>query len=252
MSITTTITPAWLKERYLFGIDLTDDTGTAYPDSLFEVAIDSAIATIEAELDIVISGLKTFTQRIDSNDWDPDNFFLKYLYHKPVRNIVSFKLQLADFDEVTIPNGWIHISNETAGQIQLIPGKENLGGMLYGGKMPFLGLYGLLGRPYTPRWFKVEYQAGYDHSTHLVPNEIIDAIGLLASLLPLDTAGDLIAGAGIASKSVSMDGLSTSINTTSSATNSGYGARSIQYRERLKTQLKRIARKYRPMNMMIL
>ena len=43
MAITEIVTAAWLKSNYLYGIDLTDDEGTAYPDSLYSQAIDSAI-----------------------------------------------------------------------------------------------------------------------------------------------------------------------------------------------------------------
>jgi hypothetical protein len=51
------------------------------------------------------------------------------------------------------------------------------------------------------------------------PYDIKQAIGYKAALLPLDVAGDLIAGAGVASISSGFDGLHSSINTTSSATN---------------------------------
>lgn len=77
-----------------------------------------------------------------------------------------------------------------------------------------------------------------------IPSTMTQAIGYTAALLPLHTAGDLIAGAGIASKSVSMDGLSTSINTTSSATNSGYGARVIAYKKELDALLKNLSKQW--------
>lgn len=65
------------------------------------------------------------------------------------------------------------------------------------------------------------------------PEALIGLCGIIAAAAPLDTAGDLIAGAGIASSSISVDGISTSINTTSSATNSGYGARILSQQKRL-------------------
>jgi hypothetical protein len=127
--------------------------------------------------------------------------------------------------------------------------------VLYSGSVPFLGISGLYGRPYTPLWFKISYKAGFDGKGQLAdpdgseeypyPNSILDAVGLLSSMLPLDTAGDLIVGAGIASKSISFDGLSTSINTTSSATNAGYGARMISYRKRFENIMKSIKRDWR-------
>lgn len=74
------------------------------------------------------------------------------------------------------------------------------------------------------------------------------AIGLLAASLPLAIAGDLIAGAGIASKSISLDSLSQQINTTASATNSGYGARVLQYSRELAKVMVSLRGKYRRMN----
>lgn len=80
---------------------------------------------------------------------------------------------------------------------------------------------------------------------------LIDFVGLTAALLPLDTAGDLIIGAGISSLSLSMDALSQSISTTSGVENSGYGARALQYVKRLDSTIKRLTRRYRAINMMV-
>jgi len=77
-----------------------------------------------------------------------------------------------------------------------------------------------------------------------LPADIKAAIGYKAALLPLDVAGDLIAGAGIASKSTSMDGLSQSVNTTSSSTNSGFGARVLQFEREMKALLPAIRARY--------
>lgn len=80
-------------------------------------------------------------------------------------------------------------------------------------------------------------------------SELVQAVLLTAAMMPLDIAGDLIAGAGIASISTSMDGLSQNINTTSSATNSGYGARVIQFRNELKALMSALRAKFKKMNM---
>jgi hypothetical protein len=81
--------------------------------------------------------------------------------------------------------------------------------------------------------------------------QLVDFVGLVASLLPLDTAGDLIIGAGISSQSLSMDGLSQSISTTSGVENSGYGARAVQYGKRIESITKQLTRHYRPMNIAV-
>lgn len=81
-----------------------------------------------------------------------------------------------------------------------------------------------------------------------LPADIIRALGLKASLLSLDVAGDLIVGAGIAQISTSLDGLSQSVNTTASATNAGYGARVIQFQKELKELMATLKATYRAMN----
>lgn len=83
------------------------------------------------------------------------------------------------------------------------------------------------------------------------PPALLDAVGMIAAMLPLDIAGDLIIGAGIASKSTGFDGYHESINTTSSATNAGYGAKIKSYQARLKETWRAIKRRYRPIRMAI-
>lgn len=84
------------------------------------------------------------------------------------------------------------------------------------------------------------------------PHSILDMVGLVAALLPLDTAGDLIIGAGISTLSISVDGISQSIGTTSGVENSGYGARMISYQKRLQSHMETSKRKYRPVRMFAL
>lgn len=82
-----------------------------------------------------------------------------------------------------------------------------------------------------------------------LPAPIVRAVGLQASTLALGVAGDLIAGAGIATQSTSLDGLSQSIATTASATNAGYGARLGQFERELKSLMKTLKATYRALQM---
>jgi len=86
------------------------------------------------------------------------------------------------------------------------------------------------------------------YSVHDVDPLILKSVAILASFLPLDIAGDLVAGAGIASKSISLDALSQQINTTSSATNAGYSARVKQYDRELKAAINALRAKYKRIN----
>ena len=82
-----------------------------------------------------------------------------------------------------------------------------------------------------------------------LPAPIVRAVGLQASTLALGVAGDLIAGAGIASLSTSLDGLSQSVATTASATNAGYGARLGQFERELNSLMKTLKATYRALQM---
>lgn len=87
--------------------------------------------------------------------------------------------------------------------------------------------------------------ATISYKLYTCPNLLLKCISYIAAILPLDTAGDLIAGAGIGSFSIGVDGLSQTVNTTSSATNAGYGAKIISYKEQLKSAMKILKSKYR-------
>lgn len=62
----------------------------------------------------------------------------------------------------------------------------------------------------TVRWFASE-----------IPDDLRYVLGVYAATLPLTIAGDLVLGAGVASRSLGLDGLSQSINTTKSGPNGG-------------------------------
>lgn len=84
-----------------------------------------------------------------------------------------------------------------------------------------------------------------NYKLHTVPPLIIKAILYTSAILPLDTAGDLLAGAGVGQFSLSVDGLSQNIATTSSATSAGYGAKIISYKDQLKTAMNTLKKKYK-------
>lgn len=329
MSLQQIITPEWLQSVYLFGVDLTDDNNDPYPDEMWLHAIDSAIATAEAQFDVVMRANRRakHVERHDSIDFLQESWHLMMLQQRPIQRINSLSIRFGDREPTALPSSWVHVTGTgKAGQIQIIPGQDAFGG--YGFNFNGMG-FNLLHHRYLPGWFEVDYEAGFefrlkgtatvsasqksvtlaagvdDDGAATVPDAatelkagmhvvfddladnvyrvrsvlsdtsftvdkslpvtvtasnvtvldydpmIIDFVGLVASMLPLDTAGDLIIGAGISSQSLSMDGLSQSISTTSGVENSGYGARMISYRKRLEGVAKQLTRHYRPINMFV-
>lgn len=259
-----------LKTNYLFGLDLTNDRGEPYPDSLYEFWIKNAVSWLEHKLDIPILPRVVVGERHDyyRDDYDKYVFLETNLY--PIISVESVALHLPG-DQVTqqYRKDWIHPERHS-GQIQLVPGVGTAGSIL-------LGVFGawtpVLYRQnkYIPDAFRISYTAGFgkappcsydfapgsepasvsypDPMLEQFPPVIGELVGKIAAFGPLNIAGDLLGGAGIASQSIGIDGLSQNFNTTSSATSAGYGARLIQYRQEIKDQIPTLQKYYKGLRM---
>ena len=239
----------WLKRAFLAGIDVTDDYGNEYPDELWEVTINAALEMMQIELGTSLCEVKSYDERYDVTFGDWGRAYQTQLNHGYVRSITSVEFKVADVSTIKIPLSWVYVRDVDQSIIEIIPGLQAPQ------FINFTGAYGgfyLNGRHFdarTPAYLRVQYTAGFEEPDYPMPALAKMAIGWIASGLPLDTAGDLIAGAGIASFSVSMDGLSQSIGTTSSATNSGYGARILSYMKQLDRYLPVLKRQFRGLPM---
>jgi hypothetical protein len=233
------MTVSELKDIFLFGIDLTNDAGDPFPDLMFEWAIRWAIGWLERQLDIRIRE-ESFVQRYDYYFEDYTRWMALQLREFPAIAINSIKVKWpSDTTVIEFPSDWIRLRAD-AGQVNVIPTSGTLGQYIITEGGSFLPLIATK-QDFIPDILEIDYTAGFAEGE--VPIELRDLIGKAASFHPLNVAGDLIVGAGIASKSISIDGLSQSINTTSSATNAGYGARIVQYTKEIKAQLP-VLRKY--------
>jgi hypothetical protein len=231
-----------LKTVYLYGLDLTDDNGTPYPDVIFEWSINFAIDWLEKELDLSVRPTTYTDERYDYWLREYESWAFIKLKHSPVISVSSVKLMWpSDTTVLEFDPSWIQLQPED-GQINIIPTAGTLGQVLLvqgGGFLPLLSA----GRDFLPNAFAVTYTAGFPEGE--CPMDIRELIGKKAAFGPLNIAGDLLGGAGIASQSIGIDGLSQSFNTTSSATNSGFGARLLQYKGEIKEQLETLKRYYK-------
>ncbi len=235
------LTKQQLLDRYLFGLDLTDDAGNPFPDETFDHAIRWAIAHVERELDIRIRPTD-FVERYDYYLRDYQTWTFIELREAPALLVRSVKVKWpSDSTVIDFPKEWIQLRKDS-GQVNIVPTSGTLSQVLLTAGGSFLPLVAS-GRDFVPDIIEIDYQAGF--ALGEVPREIKDVIGKYAAFGPLNIAGDLIVGAGIASKTISIDGLSQSINTTSSATNAGYGARLGQYAKELKLVMPNLRRYYK-------
>jgi hypothetical protein len=236
------------QTNFLFGVDLTDDEGQPYPDSLYEFYIKSAVSYLEQNLDLPIRP----TRYTEGHDFVYEEFrqnLALFLDHYPVLNVESVTLRLPGSAPQLFDPSWYYI-DKNFGQMNLIPGFGNVGIPLLGATAgywpPFAAHY--RSNRFIPQVFEVKYTAGFLGSCQGgrgVPDNIRELVGKIAAMGPLNIAGDLVAGAGLSSTSLSIDGLSQGITTTNSSTNAGYGARLIMYRKEIKDQIDVIRNYYK-------
>ncbi len=261
-----------LKDFYLFGIDLTDDNGRPMPDSLFQHYITAAVEWLEKELDIPIRPITVTEEMHDYYREDYTAYLWVELNQFPVIEVDAVRLVLPGEAIVQVfEREWIHIERR-AGQLQLVPGTGTAGTILLGASGAWIPLiYG--NNRYIPNVFRIDYKAGFgrpspgasDPTAGLtgpksvpdplldrgVPRDIKHIIGMKAAMGPFNIAGDLLGGAGIASQSIGIDGLSQSFATTSSATNAGFGARILQYSKDIKDLLPKLRSFYKGISLRV-
>lgn len=221
-----------LKKTYLTGVDLTDDSGTPFPDSMFRAYIAAAVDQASKELDIDIAPVEIVGETHDHFAQDYGRWGWFKMHHWPIIQMRSVSFQYPTMESgVDYSLEWVVLEEEGAsGVVQIVPGRGSIADVLLipGSLMPLWS--GASGR--VPGVWHFSYRAGFEIGS--VPALLKHVIGMMAAIGPLNIAGDLVAGAGIATKSVSIPGLSQSIGTTASATNAGYGSRIIEYQKEIK------------------
>lgn len=238
------LSPQELDANYFFGVDIQSGKGSNISERTKQQYIKNAQKEIENYLEI-----KLTSQIIQEKlDFRIDDFrqwsYLRTSY--PVKKAFKLDGYISDILQIQYPTEWLSIrtSNDPIGyhrHIHLVPGGQTniqTNSVIFNGITPHLGFFG---NKTIPNYWIATYCTGFDQ----VPSDIMQALGMLASIPLFAIAGDLIISAGIASLSLGLDGLSQSISSTSSATNAGYGARIIEYRNILKELMPKLRDRYK-------
>lgn len=227
----------------MFGVRVVDpESGEELGDDYYIQAINSAIANAEKVFDIKI--LPRFeSEEKDFYQSDFNSFGYLKMNSRPVLQVEDFQLRGYNQNVMQYQNNWWKV-NCIQGSVQLMPSLLGIlggtGGVPYNqlstGQAPWLGFPPVgLNQGYAPQLFHVNYVAG------MLPQER-DGVFREWELHPdlkflilkqsaksiLEIWGRLIIGAGIASKSFSMDGIEESVVTTQSAMYGGASADILQ------------------------
>ncbi|MDH3381777.1 MAG: hypothetical protein OEL54_03680 [Flavobacteriaceae bacterium] len=244
-----TLSPSEIRRLYFFGVEIRDKAVNELPDSTIEFNIRAAQREIENELKL------KFTKQLfnDNMSYHRDMYrnglpIIKTRY--PVNEPLSLTGFYKKVEQINYPQTWLSAHQNDDGvylkKVNIVPTAGSSVGtsqdvILTGITTSY---YGSLGRYETlPNYWELQYVTGYDSENY--PYDLINVVGMLAAIPIFAIAGDLILGAGIASMSLGIDGLSQSISSTSSATNSGYGSRIIEYRKSIASSMKKIKSIYK-------
>lgn len=237
-----------LKSKYFLGIPIVTPDGNPMPDEDIAFYIKAAQKELETRLDIklkqqVIRETKDFLQE-HYNNWS----YIKATY--PVLCINKIEGFIGKTRQVNFPEEWFQIRKTNDDivhrTINLIPSNNGNSvdhSIVYSGIYPQMGIHGARN---IPNYFTIEYTTGFEE----IPEELLRVVGMMAAIPIYDLLGDIVIGAGIASQSLGLDGLSQSINTTSSAENHAYSARVKSYQTQIKELLPELDKRYKGFNFM--
>jgi hypothetical protein len=240
------ISPEELLAIYFYGVDIISKDGNRIDNAVIEMYIKSAQKEVEKYLDI-----KLFPQLVTENlTYNRDDYYNNFPFFRttlPVRKVRSCIGMLNGLEQIVYPEQWLNAKYSNLGvyqrQFSIVPNGTSVQGNADVILTGVSSQYGIRSLMNVPNYWYVQYETGYELGQ--IPEDLLQLVGLLSSIPLLAIAGDLILGAGIASQSLSVDGLSQSISSTSSATNAGYGSRIVEYRKSIDQMKKQLKRDYK-------
>lgn len=240
-----------------FGVNITDPrTGEHLPDSFYQSKLESAVSTIEKELDIVILP-RLLTEHHDFYRNDFESHMYLHTHRRPVLQVERVRLEYGRQTVFNYPTRWWRVS-KLAGHIQMLPtlmlsgdqSSLNLA-QVYSGYPMIAGIPQTVSGQSGPQMFHLEYVAGMlppersgvtmEHELHPDLWELVIKTALIEVF---QQWGRLIIGPGIAGMSMNVDGVSQSIDTTQSAMYGGASAEIVQLNQDIQTLTTRLKSYY--------
>lgn len=193
----------FVKENYLWGMEILNSQGEPLPNTILENIIAAAQDRVERTLNIVIEP-REFIEFHDYYACDYVNWVYIDLYHRPVIEVKKVELVFGDQSVVTIDPSWIKVS-EGKGQMQLFPVWGKMGAMIITGSGIWLPIL-FRQWQYAPKLWRITYTAGFTE----VPSSLKEIIAKEACITLAEMFIDLVVGPSVGSQSIAVDGVSQS------------------------------------------
>ena len=204
------LTPKFLRDNYLVGLNFVDELDRPYPDSWYEQKLATAISVFEHTTQLTVVPQDVVGETHDYYVSDYQQFAYIQLYQYPVIQRQDTPVVSAIYPTgqviTTFPREWVRLDH-LHGQIQLIPTQGTLSQVILGQGGSYLPII-YQGLGYLPQLFSVTYVAGFESGK--VPQIFLDAISKLATIELLSSVGDSVRPTGVSSQSYSIDGVSES------------------------------------------
>lgn len=231
-----------LRDLFLSGIPV-EINGQRILDSTIDFYIDSAVEQLESYL-----GLKLSRQIVtESKDYYIDDWsnwgFIKSTY--PVQAAISLDGYLGESKQISYPKEWLSVKKSSdnrsfSREFRITPNTASMtfsnsqSILVMGSAYPILNWWRT--NRYVPNYWQLKYMTGFPDDK--IPSDILQAVGMIATIPLLGIASDLNMakgglGLGVASKSISLDGLSQSVSSYANGSTGTYGARMKQYGDSL-------------------
>lgn len=249
------LSPTEMFSLYLYGIKIQAGDGTAFSTESMRFYIQAAQQEIENFFNLKLVYQFIALEKLTFYRADYWQSFPILFTNYPVNKPISLTGRFNQLEQISYPTQWLTNTQNSYGQykrrVSIVPTGTAVA--TANAEVILSGLTTQLGSQHflmIPDYWDLQYITGF--KLDQMPMDLINLTGKLASFGPLGIAGDLILGAGIASQSLGVDGLSQSISSTSSATNAGYGARLVQYEREIKATIPRIKLVYDEIKMSVL
>jgi hypothetical protein len=243
------LSPAELRDLYLYGINLKSKDGSELPVSTWEMKIKSAQQELEKFLAIKLVR-QIIIEKLTYFQDDYLNSLPIMITSFPVFKTVRLLGYLNGVEQIKYPVEWCNqYEGPDQGQnrrISLVPSGSATSAATNVVLLGVMAQLGIRALNLVPNYWTAAYLTGY--TPDYLPADMLDVVGKLAAIQILSIYGDLVLSPGLSGFSLSIDGLSQSLNTPISGQNAAFGGRIKQYTQDIITTLQRLERTYKGIN----